>query len=130
MEIVKITAECKYPTNPWDAIYKAVHDLLTKGVKTSEIKISCSELVQRYLRAMMLDLDNIKMPYGMNYESIMFMGITFENYPYNTEILIYTNKACYYPELCVKLPLEFSTKEKIITYKIEKNERGDSKSAD
>lgn len=122
MEIVKITAECKFPTNPWDAIYKAVYTLREQGISTTEIRILCSELVQRYLRAMMLDLDNIKRSNGMNCESIMFMGITFENYPYNTEILIYTDKACYHPELCVKLPLEFSTKERIITYETYKYE--------
>lgn len=130
MDIVKVTAEIEYPANPWDAIYKAVYELIIKGVETSEIRILCSELVQRYLKTMMMDQNNITLPYGVKYDSIMFMGITFENYPFNTEILIFAAKACYYPGLCIKLPLEFSAIETNVKLQNKEDERRNSKSAD
>lgn len=98
--------------NPWDPIVKAFHDLIEKGAALENIRVLCSARNQTILRYIFeaearsaIRASGLE---GKGLASIMFMGVAFQDYPYNTEILVFRKEACYYDSFVIKIPVSFN----------------------
>lgn len=89
-----------------ELINDAVYSLLSKNVDRSEIMVCYSEIIGRIIDEEIYSTHCALIDKRPPYKDIRYNGFTLRNdWPFNN-IVVYTPKCCYYPELLVVIEVD------------------------